>query len=535
MKKIILVPLVYCLLFTVCCYSQIWQWAQRAGGTNADLGIGIAVDKWGNSYVTGTYLSNTAVFGSYTLPQNGFNDIFIAKYDSNGNVLWAKHAGGNNAITQGGEGGYGIVVDTLGNCYVIGSATGNASFDTITIGCSLQGNIFIAKYNSNGNCVWVKRAGGVGGDSGHGISINKNGNLYLTGSFRGTATFGTYTITTPNGLPNGLPDVFIAKYDLNGNCIWVRQGNSIAGGSSISADAMGNCYVTGGFSDSVKFGSYKLTSLGGGDVFVAKYDSSGNCLWAKSGGSVANDGGTGISADGFGNCYVTGEFDGTVTATYDTYSLTGDGSANIFILKYDSIGSCKWAKQANGAGIESGYGIATNKTSNIYVSGQCYSPPIYFGSYFLSSSGAFIAKFDSSGNCIEVAEGNASYAAGRAICIDTSDNAYVTGTFKNTAAFGSINIVDVGNGDFFVAKLNGITGVPSNNERRSNFIIYPNPSNGSYTMQISQDLLKSKMFIYDTIGQMIFQTTLSQNSTSINIPNLIQGVYIVKLQTLNGS
>lgn len=526
MKKLFAV-IVYCLLFTVCCFSQTWQWAQRGGGTDYDNGVSIAVDKAGNCYITGTYSSSPAIFGTYTLPLNAFSDIFLAKYDSNGNILWVKHAGGLTTVPYTGNGGTSISVDSLGNCYVTGSFVNKGIFDSDSVTSNGGNDIFIAKYNSSGNIIWVKNAGGSGYDYGQGISINKNNEVFVTGNFNGTASFGSYTVTAS---ANG--DDFIAKYDDSGNCLWVRQSNGGASVNAITSDGIGNCYITGGLvqNATVTFGIFSLSDGGNGTMFIVKYDSSGNCIWAK---SASGTGGVSVSIDAINNIYVTGDFQGTVVI--GTYTLTSSGSYDIFVAKYDNNGNCIWAKEGGGTASDASYSITTTPSGTSYIIGNCYSA-FNFGNCSLPGTDMFIIKVDSSGSCLGITGADALPVSGTyAIGIDTSGNLYITGSFQNTATFGSTTLTSAGQNDVFVAKLNGLTSIQENNNKSSNFIIYPNPSRSSYTMEVTNDFLNSQMFIYNSLGSLIFQSKITQEHTEINIPSLPQGVYEVKLVKPNGS
>jgi len=269
--------------------------------------------------VTGTF-RGTATFGDTTLTSVGSGDMFIAKYDGDGNFLWVEQAGGT-----GSDGGRAIATDGSGNSIVTGHFTGTATFGDTTLTSAGSGEIFIAKYDGDGNFLWVEQAGGTfEGRLGHGIATDSSGNSIVTGHFRSTATFGDTTLTSA-----GSVDIFIAKYDGDGNFLWVEQagGTGFDGGGAIATDGSGNSIVTGGFSGTATFGDTTLTSVGSGDMFIAKYDGDGNFLWVEQAGGF----GGGIATDGSGNSIVTGGFSGT--ATFGDSTLTSVGSGDIFIAK----------------------------------------------------------------------------------------------------------------------------------------------------------------------------------------------------------
>ena len=445
MKKTLLFVLL--LLCTTFIFAQIdvWLWAKKAGGTQDDEGYSIDIDSSGNSYVTG-YFYGTASFGSTTLTSGGSNDIFVAKLDSSGNWLWAKKAGGT-----GSDYSCSIATDSSGNSFVTGYFYGTASFGSITLTSSGSADIFVAKLDSNGNWLWAKKAGGTSDDEGNGIAIDSSGNSYVTGCFLGTASLGNITLTS-----NGWGDIFVAKLDSSGNWLWAKKagGTNDDDGHSIATDSFGNSYITGYFSSApASFGTINLTSSGGDNIFVAKLDSSGNWLWAKQAGGTGFNFSQSIATNSYGNSYITGLFEETVS--FGTTTLTSSGSYDIFVAKLDSDGNWLWAKQAGGTGLDWGNGIATKSSGNSYVTGK-FQGTASFGSTTLTSSGnadIFVAKLDNSGNWLGAQKaGGTGIDDGQSIAIDSYGNSYVTGYFQRTASFGDINISSSGLYDIFVAK-----------------------------------------------------------------------------------
>ncbi len=178
--------------------------------------------------------------------------------------------------------------------------------------------------------LWAVSAGGTF-SSGYSIATDGLGNIFVTGHFIGMATFGDTTLTSAGG-----SDIFIAKYDGDGNFLWVEQagGTDTDVGRAIAMDGSGNIVVTGNFNGIATFGSTTLTSDGGSDIFIAKYDGDGNLLWVDHAGGTTQDFGGGIATDGSGNIVVTGTFSGT--AFFGDTTLTSAGVFDIFITKLDA-------------------------------------------------------------------------------------------------------------------------------------------------------------------------------------------------------
>jgi len=200
MKKTSLIIILVLCSIALFAQNGDWLWAKQAGGASNDESYNIAVDANGNSYVTGNF-TGSATFGSTTLTSSGYNDIFVAKLDINGNWLWAKQAGGT-----GWDYGFVIAVDDNGNSYVTGYFSGSVTFGTTTLTSSGYEDIFVAKLDRNGNWLWAKKAGGTSDDIGYGIAVDANGNSYVTGYFEESATFGTTTL-----MSSGSRDIFVAK------------------------------------------------------------------------------------------------------------------------------------------------------------------------------------------------------------------------------------------------------------------------------------------------------------------------------------
>ena len=413
-------------------------WAQQLGGTFPDAGISIAADTLGNTYVTGAF-NGTATFGNTTLTSTsfGYSDAFIAKFDSNKNVLWAQKLGGT--LT---DFGLGITVDEAGNSYATGSFSGTATFGSTTLTSAGNEDAFITKLDSNGNVLWAQKLGSTSSGSGIGITTDAIGNIYATGALNANSDINNSTSLSTS-------DTFIRKLDQNGNILWTKNlgGTSPDSGFGITNDKDGNTYVSGFFSGSATFDNITLTSVGNNDAFITKLDSSGNFLWAKNFGGTSDDRGRGIIVDETGNAYFTGYF--SVSATFA-------GNADAFVAKLDNNGNTLWVTNLGGTEFDEGYGIVADKVGNIYVSGN-FRGTVSLGSTSLTSTGdsdAFIAKLDSNGNVLSAQKFGGSLAdLGTGIATDGKGNIYATGGFSDTASFGNNRLTSTGNSDAFVVKL----------------------------------------------------------------------------------
>lgn len=456
MKKLSILIFSLLSLCTYATFGQTYQWAIGEGGVSEDRAFGTATDNSGNVYVTG-YFRSTASFGSVTLNNySSVEDIFLVKYDSAGNLLWAKQFGGLNSDIA-----YDVATDNDGNCYVTGTFYNEATFGAFTLEStgSFDYEAFVFKTNSAGTVLWAKHGGGVGFDESRGLAITTD-KLYITGLYTGSATFGASTVTAA-----GSVDVYVACYNLNGVVQWVTSGGGTGFdfGLGLASDASGNAFVTGYFQGTATFGTSVLTNSSSAyiDMFVFKINSSGNILWAHSGGTGADDdAGRAIATDNAGNIYVAGELRGS--GQFDGISYTSAGIADMYVAKYDASGTIQYLTQAGNQGGDYAYGIAAG-SSRVYVTGL-FNGIVQFGTTTLTSAGSFgpisndiyLATMDAnSGSFISAmrAGGNGD-DAGRAVAIDYTGAVVQAGDFEHSnSTFDPFILNSNGTHDMFAARI----------------------------------------------------------------------------------
>jgi hypothetical protein len=399
-------------------------WLVQIGGTGHDEGSDIAFDFQGNVYLTG-WFTNSAQFGSANGSVNtrtGTGEtIFLAKYNSSGNFVWARKGTVPNMHTNRGN-SLAINPDT-GSIFLTGVSQGMTSFSSAdgqvhTVPGSINWHMFLVKYDLRGQFIWGETNNAAPNSIPHGVAVDASDDAYVTGWFEGSATFhgadgNNLTVTGLSGPVQSAPDYpddsFIVKYDSNGNVKWA---NDIGGYKAIANDIAlspdGTVSLTG-FIGNINTGSTTqaetiVTSqspgsninVGGGqlttpynrDVIVASYDGNGVLLDAIRIGGANQDAGSGIAYDDVGNLYVSGVFQGMINVGGQT--LNGTQTNNVFVLKYTG-GSLAWAVEADGAGTqhyEQNPRLGTRPgTSKIFLTGA-YAGTATFGSITLHSAGA---------------------------------------------------------------------------------------------------------------------------------------------------
>lgn len=434
----------------------VWAKSFVSPGNNDNWCNSICLDHDGNLLMTG-HFSDTVDFDPsplvYTLFPTGYSDIFICKLNNSGDLIWAKNFG-----SAGSNAGSSIIVDDFGAIYAVGFFTDSVDFDSGAGVFNLISNgstdIFISKFSPSGNLVWAKSVGGISNDGITACALDGNGNIHITGTYKGTVDFNPGPGVFNLQYLEYFPDIFISKLDSSGNFIWAKSiagyddFNSSWNGNvpySIAVDDAGNVYTTGAFQYIVDFdpgpGVYYLTSNGGHDVFISKLNANGEFVWAKAMGydlsaPSFSDIGTSLTVDNAGNIFTTGCFWETVD--FDpgpsVFPLSSNGGREIFLLKLDSAGNFVRAISLGGSG-ESDVSlcIVNDASGNIYTTGFFsgvvdFNPGI--GQSILSSNGyddAFILKL---GHCLSTY-----YIIEQSACVEYNFNGNMltnSGSYQDT-------------------------------------------------------------------------------------------------------
>lgn len=432
-------------------------WAKSAGGTGSDDAWSISHDALGNVYVTGGF-NGTATFGSTTLTSTGGREMFIAKYDPSGTVLWAQSGG-----STGSDRGTAIVTDANGNSYVTGyfdAWSGAGTFGTQTVSTTSNTyDMYVAKYDANGVCLWITGINGNDDDDwSNDIALDANDNIYITGYYSGTANFGATTLNSGGSGQSG-KNIFIAKYNSSGVNLWAKDagGNSEDVGYGIDVDASGNVYATGMFRNTGTFGAFTLVASGSNiqDVYIVKYNSSGVEQWASVGTGSSSNSGKSIKVDGNGDLITTGMFSGNATFGTSTISST-NSSYDMYVAKYSASGSLIWITQAGGTDDNVPNKIDFDSNNDIYVLGTMTNDMV-FGAFSLPNTAPgfsyddpFLAGYDGNGNFLFAKNGGDGYSDnGRGLTVDSDNNIFIAGSFDEDCcgAPGNFDGVTIAGGD----------------------------------------------------------------------------------------
>ena len=394
------------------------------------------------------------------------------------NFDWANQIGGS-----GSEYANSVKVDPNGNVYTVGNFSGVVDFDpspaSYTISSLGFSDVFLTKYDSLGNLLWVKIIAGINDEGARSVFLDAANNIYITGSYQTGTDFnpgpGTFSLSSGSGA-----NAYVLKLDNSGNFIWVSSlGSSLTTvGIGLSVDLSGNVFVAGSFTGTNSDfdpgpSTYTLSSTGAQDVFVCKLNLTGNLVWAEKIGGSSADSPNFLNIDASANILITGYFKSTI---FDldpgigttTVSASG-GLDDVFVLKLNNNGSFLWGKQIGGSSYDDGMSIVSDVSGNVYILGNFYDTadmdpgPATFTMTPGASGFAdiFITKLDINGNFIWAKQfGGVNGESGFEMALDSFGNIYFTGNFNGpsdfdpgTGVFTLNSIGSLGNYDIFTVKI----------------------------------------------------------------------------------
>ncbi|MCF8372927.1 MAG: T9SS type A sorting domain-containing protein [Bacteroidales bacterium] len=480
-------------------------WAKRLGNTGEDVATGLCVDTDDNIYLTGHFKSQAISFGSTQLISNGSNDIFLAKLNPIGEVIWAKSAGGNNT-----DFARSVIADKIGNVYITGDFESDTiQFETIQKSKSLSvSDLFIAKFTSFGDIDWVVVSqidDTISTAYSNDIAIDKDGNVAIAGTFKGSSNGmhgGSYIQFGPDSLLNNNIDTigttirywqtaFVAKFDHFGNYMRGYSDNRCVIGVALTSNKSNDFYVSLYF---LKDGPAYVR-----DFSIIKLNSELTLEWRKEHDLGRDNVCTDIKTDSDNAVYATGYFMGEKisfeTDTFTVEKVDGRYYHKIFLVKYNSFGEEEWVRRYGGTLTDKAACIVPFNDGDLYLLGAYESDTLYFDNFIL---------------------------------FNESD----TGTLE--IHFGPV--FHWRHSNVFIAQLTdeyfGIEDISS----AFPFEVYPNPGSGFFSVK-GEGI--EEVFVYSVQGAMIRHYSFPkqrkpQSEIHLDIRNLMAGIYLVKVITKDG-
>ncbi|MHB0959585.1 MAG: tandem-95 repeat protein [Pirellulaceae bacterium] len=434
--------------------------AIQAGGTGADESNSIARDAAGNLYITGSF-TGTAKFGTgsaeVTLSAVGSSDIFLAKYDAAGILLWAIGIGGGGA-----DFGADVEVDAAGNPVVTGRFSSTMDFDPGAGKAELTSrgstDAFVARFTIDGALDWVRQFGGGSADAGNGLHVDAAGDVVVTGYFSRTVDFDPGPGVS-NLVSAGDNDIFVVQLSAAGDLVWAQRYGSTGTdqGQAVVRDLAGRLIVVGSFAGVVDFdpsgAQQNLSSAGLTDAFFMQLTAGGGTNWARRFGGSAADSAMAVAVDSGSNVIAVG---------------TGNGDA--FIRKYNAGGSLQWTRSFGNDAADVIEDVAVDSANKIFVTGS-FRKTVDFdpGTKVVEHTSVgvadvFVARYTPTGEFDLVrVSGSALDDFATGIVLDADDNALYTGSFRGSTNF-SIGpdvepLTSFGASDAFLVKLALVEGL----------------------------------------------------------------------------
>ncbi len=415
------------------------------GGSNEDLGNAIALDANGDVYITGLTIStdfptaNPLQAALNTAGPFSSSDVFVAKLNSTGSaLLYSTYLGGSYTDI-----GLGIVIDTSGDAYVTG-VTYSTDFPTAnpfqsTNGAGLNNaTAFVSELNTSGSAlIYSTYLGGSSTTQGNGIAVDSSGEAFVAGT-----TASTNFPTTGGALQtkfNGGTDGFLTKLNAAGSALIYSTylgGRQADGAQAIALDSSGNAYVTGYTRGDFPIAGAAQPAYGGGqsDAFVTKLGASGALIYSTYLGGNNSDQGNGIAVDSSGSAYVTGFTHSTSFPLVSPFQASLGGTADAFVAKLTPTGSALvYSTYLGGSQSDGGSAIAVDSSGDAYVTGSTTSSNFPTANAIQSTYGgagdAFVTELNSTGTALAYSTylGGTGGDDGAGIAVDSSGDAYVVG------------------------------------------------------------------------------------------------------------
>ena len=354
---------------------------------------------------------------------------------------------------EGWSAGRSLYLDGTGNVYVTGSFGGTVKFGSFLLQEKVThawplGVAFVAKLSPLGGVIWAKPLiTGAEDSSGSGIELDGAGNIYVAGSFKGSATVGAKVVKSA-----GAYDVFLAKLDPAGKPIWFITGGGPQWdlGRLEAIDTAGNAYISGYFKSKATFGSFQLTSKGKEDLFITRVSSAGKVVWVTAAGGVGTDAASDLAIDNKAGLMMTGHFQNEVA--FGAKTLTAKGTTSAFVARLDATGKFLWASGADGGNVGGG-GIVVDGSGGARLAGS-FGGTATFGATTLTATSlvdsyvAGLAKDGSFSWAVRIANGRLG-----PVVQDGAGASLALGDFHLTAQLGKKTLTSTGNSDLFVARI----------------------------------------------------------------------------------
>ena len=546
MKKSITI-LSFLLLNIGVLFSQDFDWAKTIVSDRHEEFHALEIDDEGNTLTLGNF-ENTIQLSGVTLEAVGQSNIFLAKHNPEGDILWVKIIDGGIAT------GEDLEIDKDGNIIMLGYFEYAIDFGNTNINAGAGSNIFLAKLDPTGEVIWVKHSTHTDNIATRAFSVetDNNGDIIIAGSTIGSSTTATVNFDGTEVTNNGFFDALILKYSTDGDLLWLDTAgsNNADLAYNVAIDDNNNIYITGIFAQQVIFGATDTltsTALGQEDMFLLKYRPNGNLVWSKQSNPniLARGQHVGFSE---GHLFLTGyflfdmEFEGAFIAPPDSAAF------NNYLSKLDTLGNVIYTRPyANCANVMATRGLDFDENGNPFVLGRYQGEGITDDNVVMSNVNTqdnfMLTQHDkTTGEILKLWHGGGEgYDVPYDLAVKHSGEIYFAGktsslelTFQDTTLIFPPSSLGTYNSGFLIKLLDENFVNVFTPELLHDIVAYPNPTIDFLTIDLGENKVETSVQVFDISGKNISEKYFyHQQLIELPTDSWAKGMYFLKIKIGN--
>lgn len=404
-------------------------WSASFGGLSKEGIRATAISEAGDVAIAGYFEGEIDIAGTKHTSA-GDADAFVVVYGPDGKHRWTHTFGAEH-----GDVLRGVAFDPKGNVVASGHFAGVVTIGDTELTAGIADEVVVVKYSPEGEPLWAEGFGGKNTDGAEGCTTDKDGNVYVTGSFYADLKVGETVLESVRSA-----DIFLIKLDPNGGVVWAKSfgGTGKNEGTRVAIDAQTNVLLLAHFRSKVDFGGGPLESAGNQDIALAKFNNTGRHVWSMNFGSEFNELGWGLAVDPAGSVAITGSFDSKIA--FGDATNTSKGESDIYIAKFDSTGKYLWSHTYGSEREDVGFGVGMDKFGNITATGSFWQK-VDFGGGPLQANGInkdiVLYKLAPNGDHIWSRNfGDKDHDQGRALAVNSAGQIALTGLFRFSLKLG---------------------------------------------------------------------------------------------------
>ncbi|GAB3846247.1 hypothetical protein GCM10028822_06020 [Hymenobacter terrigena] len=522
--------------------APAWTWAKMLASSNLASAGTMTTDAAGNTYLAGSFSQPLTLAPGTVLTTSSGQDGFVAKYDAAGALLWSRQLAGffNDGFQK-------VLIDGTGKVTLVGMSSDGAQLGSTTFSSNSFGPVVVlTQLDAQGAVLSMTEVGSGSPLILADLGLDAAGNSYISGTFGLSATFGSFTLTTPVVGTSVAFDQFLVKISPQGIPLWAQQGGRSAAPSgsgtnfyynSLAVEPGGNVYLTWTCNaNAAGFGNLAMPSgYGDADIVVVKYNPQGTPQWLQRAGSPGLDFAGNTALDASGRLVVPGFVTGN--GTFGSQALTAPAGAPtgyVWALT-PAAGASSWVRGLSGTVAATYRGVTADAAGNIYAAGQ-FSGQGTLGAATLASAGGLdglIVSYSAAGNVQWSAKtGGAGDESPLYVSLDGTNRLAVAGILNGAGLFGTTALTgqNAPVGNLFVAHLGTVVTATRGAQPVAQLALYPNPARAAESVSLPQLPAGTSLTLTDAVGRVVQQTA----GLTLSLAGLATGVYVVQATAPSG-